>query len=225
MNYPFTDISRRPFPDWGVVEPYYPDGWSNYHALQAAYSKRFSNRWQASATYLLSSTKEGTPPPRTGLFDFVTFPVAADLGNEYTYAVGDQRHRAVFNGIVDAGFGFQVSGVYFYGSGLRYGTIYGGDLRNYGTNRGARLRPNGTIVPRNDFVGEPNHRVDLRLQRRFSFGRLRVDGIAEVFNVLNYENYGSYTTQESSGSYGRPSQNLNVAYQPRMLQLGFRANF
>jgi hypothetical protein len=47
----------------------------------------------------------------------------------------------------------------------------------------------------------------------------------EVFNVFNQENYGAYTTQESSASYAKPSQNLNVAYQPRMLQLGFRVAF
>ncbi len=225
LNYPFTDISRRPFPDWGVVEPYYPDGWTNYHALQMAFTKRYSNRWQGSATYLLSQTKDGTPPPRTGLTDFVTFPVASDLGGEYGYAVSDQRHRAVFNGILDAGFGFQVSGVYFYGSGLRYATTYGGDLRSYGTGRGDRLRPNGTVVPRNDFVGSPNHRVDLRLQRRFGVGRAKFDGLMELFNAFNKENYGSYTTQQSSARYAQPSQNLNMAYQPRMLQLGFRATF
>jgi len=225
INYPFQDISRRPFPDWGVVEPYYPDGWTNYHALQMAFTKRYSNRWQGSATYLLSQTKDGTPPPRTGLTDFVTFPVASDLGNEYGYAVSDQRHRVVFNGIWDVGFGFQVSGVYFYGSGLRYATTYGGDLRNYGTGRGDRLRPNGSVVPRNDFVGSPNHRVDMRLQRRFAVGRAKLDGLLELFNVFNTANYGSYTTQQSSAKYGQPSQNLNMAYQPRMLQLGFRAAF
>ena len=47
----------------------------------------------------------------------------------------------------------------------------------------------------------------------------------EVFNVLNHENYGSYTTSESNSSYGNPSFNSNVAFQPRMLQLGFRFAF
>ena len=226
INYPFQDISRRPFPDWGVVEPYYPDGWSNYRALQMAFSKRFSNRWQSSATYLLSQMKDGIPPPRTGLYDIVTFPVAGDLGNEYGLAASDQRHRAVFNGIWEVAYGVQLSGVYFYGSGLRYSNNYGGDLRNYGTTQIGRLRPNGTIVPRNSFAGGPNHRVDLRVQRRFGLGpRVRVDGMLEVFNLFNRENFGTYTTQESSASYGRPSQSLNVAYQPRMLQLGFRLTF
>jgi hypothetical protein len=34
-----------------------------------------------------------------------------------------------------------------------------------------------------------------------------------------------YTTAESNALYGRPSQNANVAYQPRMLQLGFRLTY
>ena len=52
-----------------------------------------------------------------------------------------------------------------------------------------------------------------------------VDGILEVFNLLNHANYGSYVTAESNSNYGKPSSNTNVAYQPRMLQLGFRATF
>ena len=58
-----------------------------------------------------------------------------------------------------------------------------------------------------------------------AFGRRSVDGIVEVFNVLNHVNYGSYTTQETSASYGLPAQNTDVSYQPRMLQLGFRVSF
>jgi hypothetical protein len=52
-----------------------------------------------------------------------------------------------------------------------------------------------------------------------------LDGIVELFNVFNHANYGSYTTQETNRNYGRPTQNTNVAYQPRMLQLGFRVAF
>ena len=81
---------------------------------------------------------------------------------------------------------FQVSGIYFFGSGQRFSTIYNADLRRQGLNPTNRLRPDGTIVPRNDFVGEPIHRVDVRLQRRFSLGGdVSIDGIAEVFNLFN----------------------------------------
>jgi hypothetical protein len=80
-------------------------------------------------------------------------------------------------------------------------------------------------VPRNNFVGEPIHRVDLKVLRRFTFGRLSVDGTMEVFNLFDRANFGSYVTQESNRNYGQPTQNTNLAYAPRMLQLGFRVAF
>jgi hypothetical protein len=218
VNYPFTDISRRPYPDYGLINQFRSQGWSNYHALSTAVTKRFSQRWQASGTYLLSAVwdAESSPAP---------FTVAPDLGGEYSLAVSDQRHRAVFNGIWQAGYGFQLSGLYFFGSGQRVATTYGGDLRLTGA-AGGRLRPNGTIVPRNSLVGEPLHRVDLRVLRRFPLGgRAGIDGIVELFNAFNHANYGSYVAQESNRNYGQPTGSLNVAYQPRMLQLGFRFTF
>jgi hypothetical protein len=56
-------------------------------------------------------------------------------------------------------------------------------------------------------------------------GRAGVDGIVEVFNVFNHANFGSYTIREDNRNYGTPSQNSNVAYSPRSLQLGFRIAF
>jgi hypothetical protein len=54
---------------------------------------------------------------------------------------------------------------------------------------------------------------------------MTIDGMIEVFNLLNHKNFGSYTTQESNARYGQPSFNANVAYQPRIAQLGFRFAF
>ena len=47
----------------------------------------------------------------------------------------------------------------------------------------------------------------------------------EVFNLFNHANYGSYTINENNANYGKPSFNDNLAYQPRMLQIGFRTTF
>ena len=218
VNYPFTNISRLPYPDYGLINQFRSEGWSNYHALSTGITKRLSNRWQASGTYLLSAVWDADSSP-------APFKVAPDLGGEYSLAASDQRHRAVFNGIWQAGYGFQLSGLYFFGSGQRLATTYGGDLRLTGA-AGGRLRPDGTIVPRNDLVGKPLHRVDLRILRRFPLGgRAGIDGIVELFNAFNHANYGSYVTQESNRNYGQPTGNLNVSYQPRMLQLGFRLLF
>ena len=235
VNYPFREINLRPFPEWGLVNFGFLEGDSNYHGLEASVTKRFDNRWQASGTYTLAGFRDGTPPPPViALVDGrltrsdLGFAVANDLGGEYSLAAADQRHRAVFNAIWDIGAGLQVSGLYFFGSGTRRTTTYGGDLRNVGGTAVSeqRLRPDGTIVARNDFVGDPIHRIDLRLQKRIGLGGGRsIAGVFEVFNLFNHENYGSYTTQESSASYGQPSFNSNLAYQARMLQLGFRLAF
>ena len=52
-----------------------------------------------------------------------------------------------------------------------------------------------------------------------------MDGILEVFNVFNRENFGSYITDVSAANYGAATFNNNIAFQPRSLQLGFRAAF
>jgi Carboxypeptidase regulatory-like domain len=213
VNYVSTDATRAVYADWGVVNAYLSEGWSNFHALEMAFTRRMSHRWQASGTYTLSVYRDGTTSPAPAI------KLVQDLGEEYGLATTDQRHRAVFNGIWDVGYGFQLSGLYFYGSGQRFATTYGGGDRT-------RLRPDGSIVPRNNFVGLPLHRVDFRLLRRFGLGgRGSIDGIAEAYNLFNHANYGSYTLAESNANYGRPIQNVGLAYQPRMVQLGFRIGF
>ncbi len=230
VNYPFNDLVNRPMQQWGYVSlSPNNDQPHNYYGLQSAFNKRFSQRWQMSATYTLSWTRDGDITPLSGSeLTPVTFPVAVDLGGEYGPAIGEQRHRAVVNGIWEMKWGFQLSGLYFYGSGERRERTYNADLRQLGSLRPnfLRLRPNGTIIARNDFVGDPIHRLDMRIQRGFELpGRARLDGIVEVFNVFNRANYGAYVTNEASASYGLPSRNPNVAYAPRMLQLGVRMMF
>jgi hypothetical protein len=226
-NYPFSDISRRPYPDWNQVLMDIFEGWSNYHGLETSFTKRLSNRWQASGTYTFSGYWDGTPGPWSGVMNRPSFAIVEPLAEEYSLSAADQRHRAVFNGIWQGPYGIQFSGLYFFGSGQRFSTTYGGDPLNTGVTRNSdRVRPNGSVVPREGLVGEPIHRVDFRLQKRIPLGgRAAVDGIFEVFNAFNHENFGSYTTAESNRNYGLPSFNPNVAYQPRMLQLGFRVAF
>jgi hypothetical protein len=149
------------------------------------------------------------------------------IGGERSLAVSDQRHRATFNGIWSLPYGIQLSGLYFYGSGARFSTTYGGDRALQGTGQTGRLGPGGVVAPRNAFVGRPLHRVDMRVMKRLNLGNARqLDGMFEMFNVFNHANYGSYTTNLSvPANYGRPQQNLNVAYAPRMMQLGVRFGF
>ncbi len=233
LNYPFTDVSRRPIPGWALTQVSVNTGRSNYRGLESAFTKRMANRYQYSVTYTLAGLWDDDPQPyavdctKETVESWCTmgplpFTVAADLGGGYGLATSDQRHRAVFNGIVELPQGFLVSGLYFYGSGARFSPTSGGDRRGIGTATGSRLRADGTLVARNSFVGEPIHRVDLRISKTFPIvGRTKIEGFVDSFNLFNHENYNSYTVVETSPLYGKGSDGSLA----RRLQLGFRVTF
>ena len=232
VNYPFTDRTRLPIPGWGVMPVSVNTGRSNYRALETALTKRLANRYQYSVTYTLAGLWDNDAVPyaidctRETAESWCTmgpvpFAVAPDLGGKYSLATADQRHRAVFNGIWEIPFGFQLSGLYFYGSGQRQATTSGGDRRLVGSAVGSRLRADGTLTPRNDFVGKPIHRVDFRLSKRLQFGRARIEGMLDAFNLFNHRNHNIWVTNEANAQYGQPSDG-NLA---RRLQLGFRTTF
>ena len=227
INLPFSNVANRVYPEWGAIGYYAYTGESDYHGLQTTLTKRFSDRWQFSGNYSLSEVKNDDPSLPISGHELVSFAVAPDLGGEYGPAATDQRHRAVFNGIFEVGKGFQLSGLYFFGSGQRQEVVCGGDRRDIqGASPPSRLCANGTIVPRNDFVQDPIHRVDMRLQQRVPLGgRVSVDGILELFNVFDRANYQTYTLDQSSPRYGLPNQSTNLSYAPRTMQLGFRVTF
>jgi hypothetical protein len=124
------------------------------------------------------------------------------------------------------GRGFQVSSIYYLGLGDRTSTIYGGDLRQIAGVGGPealvrqRLRPDGSIVPRNSFTQPARKRFDLRLQQRIPLGsRFALDGIAEMFNLFNSPNW-TIETQESNRQFGQA-----IMGEYRRAQLGFRLTF
>ncbi|MEO8255815.1 MAG: TonB-dependent receptor [Acidobacteriota bacterium] len=235
IPYPYSNAARRAFPLYGVVGMIPHTGRSDYHGLQMNFSKRMTNRWQGSLTYTLSGIWDQDPQPLSGL-TAVPFPVVQDLGGERSLAEGDQRHRLVFNGIWQVSHGFQVSGLYFYGSGQRSQIVCGCDARGLQIDSVDRLRnaaaaarvgqPVGSIIPRESFVGQPIHRVDLRLQQRVPLGGQRsISGFVDIFNAFDRANYGTYELRENNAAFGQPLASTNLSYAPRTLQVGFRFGF
>ena len=160
---PYANRATRPFPDWGIIGMTPHSGWSDYHGLQMAFTKRFSDRWQASGNYLLSKIDDSLPNPVSGLAGLVPFEVAPDLGEDYG-AVGN-RPAPPRDAQRDLGrpWGFQVSGLYFYGSGERQQLNPGNtDPRDLGSTGDYpnRRRVNGDLVPRNSLRRPSIHRVD-----------------------------------------------------------------
>lgn len=238
-----ADQARRPHSNFTTVNLDMTQGQDKYQGVVFAWQKRMSGGWQASATYSLSYNWNfqhvGVAPGcdyvwtmnAAGRFDCNT-PVTLhpSLRDEW-YRTGDQVHRATFNGIWDAPGGLQVSGLYFFGDNGKATPQAGIDpfaiqTSIAGQGAGGRLRADGTLVERNSFERPSIHRFDMRLQRDFPLvGGARIAGLVEVFNVFNHENYNSFVLNERNATFGRPQPDRNVAFQPRVVQLGFRLSF
>ena len=86
--------------------------------------------------------------------------------------------------------------------------------------------PGVTITATNDetgntFVAITDATGDFCLPVRIGVYRLT----AEVFNLFDHANFGSFTTDVDSPLSGRPAYNPDVAYGSRSVQLGFRLAF
>jgi hypothetical protein len=244
VNFPFTDVSKRPYPQFGAIQVWTDNSYSNYHALETAFTKRLSDRWQGSVTYTLAGTWNYYPEPINpgcvGPINGLTmtcdtyFKVLPDLGGEYglrgtggiqTVTEPDQRHRLVLNGMYELPRDIQVSGLYLYSSGIRQQVTYGVDLRDVGLSEygAGRLRRDGTVIPRNSVLHDPIHRVDVRVQWRLRAGRTSITPLVEVFNLFDSTNF-TRNWVELNPRYGTPiGQTAGNGY--RVVQLGFRTTF
>jgi hypothetical protein len=150
------------------------------------------------------------------------FKVAPDLGGEYGLATSDQRHRAVFNGIFQLPKGFLVSGFRTLRIGRGQARPPVATAEPSVPRLASRPAWTETLVPRNNFVGDPIHRVDLRISKVFPIGpRFRIEGLIDAFNLFNRENYNAYTLTETSALLGQGSDGSLA----RRLQMGFRVTF
>jgi len=118
--------------------------------------------------------------------------------------------------------GFRAGYVFSYTSALPFNIQTGTD-RNGDTN--VNDRPVG--VGRNTGRGFDFTSLDLRLSRTISFTeRLKLEAMAEGFNVLNRANYQVPNNIFGTGTVARAGFGLpTAAADPRQMQLGLRITF
>jgi hypothetical protein len=254
-GYNVNPSSSRPNPAYTQIIYYTSDGRRDQTQLSTSLTRRFKSRFQAGATYtlMLSMHDDGglgiSSPGANNQFDY--------LNGEYATSTDFQRHTARAWTIVQFPWGVSTSVSYFYGSGTRYSaTISATPYGKPGSNRmnlltsgaaaptivipaavadrfdGPTTITSGMVIPRNALEGLPLHKVDLRVTKDIRIvGTLKGSLIAEIYNVFNRANYGSFNTTLSAtnaaqtAAFGQPVQNLGNAYVPREGQLAFRMSF
>jgi hypothetical protein len=172
--------------------------------------------------------------------NFFSSPIdPLDISKDWGRSDDDQRHRFVFTGGVTTSMepardawemlshGFQLSSMLQAYSALPFNITSG-----VTTIQGTAGRPivDAEFIPRNAGVGSDFFSMSLRVSRAFRIaGRLRVEGLAEVFNLTNRTNDLTRNTNFGSGAYPTnplPTFNeITAVGDPRTWQFAVRARF
>jgi hypothetical protein len=217
-------ISGRPYPQYVNVTRYETTAKSDYDGWQFGFQARSIGptwmRSQVSGSYTLSWTYSDHESNR---FDGVTNPF--NLADEWSFSASDQRHRAIFNNVSRFPWDIQVAAIFFVGSPRPINTRTSLDPFGMGTT-GRWLDATGRTIGRNsERTPENDYKLDLRVSKDVVFGRVRLQGIVEAFNILNIENLTNYNGLYGSNTYLQPASSTNVFYQPRQLQFAFRVSY
>jgi hypothetical protein len=208
-------------------DPYIPDdAYRTYRGLQLTFTKRFSNRWQLIASYVLSETK-GTMDNSFG----------EDIGwhgkdnpNNWINAKGNVTY--------DPTHMIKLQGSYVLPLDIHFNASFSYITGNTWTHR-ARFSGLGqgrvtiNAEPRGSRRYDDQMNLDLRLEKTFTFAdKYRVGLMIDIFNVFNDNTITSWGTiagsswnpddPEAPGPNGHDIYNL---VDPRSVRLGIRLFF
>jgi len=196
-------------------------GKSQYHGVTFGLTKRFSRNYQFQANYTLSWDKSDDDQERD---PFTLRYIRYDnLAAEYGYSDRDQRHRlnAFLLWLAPGKVNVNLRYAYRSAQPLSLNAQGGVSQQVFGPSSD-RIRADGTIVQRNTGRKENQFSsLDLRVSREFRLSdRIRVEPIAEVFNLFASKNYKQPSYQNLVFNFdGTIASGLG---DPRQMQLGVR---
>jgi len=223
--YAGTGSPNRPFPTLGQVLTTESTARSEYTALVLTATKRYSNRWQMQANWVISRDRSDDDNER----DPFTVRYADLLNLEPEYSLSDRhsRHRLNLFALGDLPWGVQLSALVQYRSANpTTGTdLLGTDANNDG-QANDRKYVNGRDVGRNKQMKDNAFfTVDLRASKVAAIGgRKSVEVLLEVFNLTNSAN--NIVSQISGGLLFDFSGTIRSGTgDPRQAQVGLRFRF
>lgn len=249
INSNINQDGSRPDPTRGNIKPYDSLFDSYYDGLAVSFVERPVSWGSARISYTWSKAIDNV-----GEFFFSSPINNFDLNVDRSRSDDDQRHRLVFdasvksptsrtNGVVDSiTHGWSLGGILQYYSRLPFNIVTGGQTRQQTTQRPCTggYVPNGInpctealsgfVIGRNAGTGFDFFSLNARLSRTFVLTeRLRLEGIAEGFNVLNHRNDMIPNGTWGTGAYpANPNPSFGAATavgDPRSIQLAARLYF
>jgi hypothetical protein len=240
------DVNGVPGSSASVLQ-YTSFGETWYKGVTLALSQRFSQRYQFLVSYTLSKAEDNSIdfqsaflPQNNGAgrdrSNLNGLPVGFRPDDERGPSLQDQRQRLVASGLYTLPANLQVSTILTIASGRPYNILAGADLNGDGDGGAfpsdrARTNPAdaASSVSRNTGALPMQATMDVRVMRRFEAGRVKIDGIFEVFNLFDRTNYTDINNVFGTGAF--PNQPLATYGQftqagpPLQVQLAARISF
>ena len=187
-----------------------------------------------------------TYTPAAGFSCTTPITISPAISDGTWYLDTGQRQKATVNAIWQMPHGFQLSGIFLYGDQGWATPAASTDICAGGAGSarvqapfagGARVQLHDSNRERGGWMSSPQKPRQAAVDQEAghaalkSFtlgGRVKLQGIAELFNVLNTVNYDPTKFVTSLGNltnYSTPGASANIQCYPRMAQFGFRATF
>ena len=226
---------------------------STYTALLLKVDKRFSHRFQFTASYALQSQMGLNGIENLDNYDSTWGPqgslqilhVVGTVSLPWGFSLGLISSNSSLGATMPV-----ISGIDLTGSGagstplpgLSYNCLNRGcgvsDLRaavaNWNSTYAGHLDGTGKkmptlTLPANFNLGRPFNSQDARLTKTFTYHeRYKASAFVEMFNVFNYANYGGYTFDPTNALFGQQTQRATQVFGsggPRAVQVGGRVTF
>jgi hypothetical protein len=216
-----TNNGCRPISAYANNSQYSPSASSAYHGTHVSLIQRPGKWGSYRVSYTLSKAMDNV-----GEFFFSSPIDPFDIDKDWARSDDDQRHRLVLSGTAYV-WGFQISGLLQYYSSLPFNITSG-----VTTIQGTAGRPivDGAFIDRNAGEGPDFFSLGARVSRTFALtDRVRVEALAEGFNLTNRQNNvaingnfgaGAYPTNPSS-TFGQ----VTAVGEPQSFQFGVRLRF
>jgi hypothetical protein len=226
---------------------------STYTALLLKVDKRFAHRYQFTASYALQSQMGLNGIENLDNYDSTWGPqgslqilhVAGTVQLPWGFSLGIISSTSSKGATMPVVGGIDISGSGAGSTplpGLSYNCLNRGcgvaqlqsAVSNWNSTEAGKLDATGKKIPTltlpsNYNLGRNFNSQDLRLTKNFTYHeRYKLSVFAEMFNVLNYANYGGYTFDPSSAAFGQQTQRVTQVFGsggPRAVQVGGRFSF
>ena len=218
-------------------------GSSRYDGLILALRRRMSTRLDLTASYTLAKATSDVGTAYDELNQNLIQDITDPFGpvQQAPSARTDSRHNVSLSAIARAPFAVDVAAIFYYRSALPIHTITGRDENadgnandrtalayRYTGAEDAAFESVGPCETVNCSRGAAFSQLNLRVSRPFSVGGVRIEPIAELFNVFNAKNPNLGLTQtQTNTSFMIPTVYAGDVNQPeqRVGQVGFRVSF